>query len=115
MVDNNKPTTEQEFLNSLTDEKAQRFGYPSAEVYRLEHELVTLGRKLNLGDESVRGEYYATLDKALTKGWSPDMLDGQQEVMVGGKLYKEMFERYKALQAARPCRLPGDGLLDSLS
>jgi hypothetical protein len=107
MVDNKKP--------ELTEDKiAQDFGYPNAEVRQLSNQLVTLGWKLSLGDASVRDEYYATLDEALANGWSPDMLDGQQEVMVGAELHKEMREKHKALQeAARLSRLPGDGLLDS--
>jgi hypothetical protein len=97
MVDNNsKPMTRQELLDAMTDEDAQNSGYPSVEVFRLEFQLVNLGWALSDGDESVHDEYYALVDEMLAKGWSPELLDGQQEVMIGGKLYKEMFEKYKA-------------------
>jgi hypothetical protein len=95
MVDHHKPTTEQEFLASMTEEKARDMGYPSLEIFMLQRKLVNLGWSLSDGDESVREDYYTTLDEALTKGWTPEMLDGQQEMFVGEKLYKEMLAKHK--------------------
>jgi hypothetical protein len=103
MVDNkHKPTTTQEFLDAYTDEQARKSGYPSAEVYRMEHKLVILGWKLSLGDKSVHDEYYTLLDEALAKGWDPTRLDGEQEVKMGWTLQEEAIEKYEALQAKVP-------------
>jgi hypothetical protein len=96
MVDNNQPMTEEEILASVTDESARADGYPSKEVYLLQRKMVKLGWKLNLGDKRVRDEYLATLNEALAKGWTPYMLDGQQEAMVGEELNIEMYNKYEA-------------------
>ena len=68
-------------------------GYPDMETYRLEGELVKLGWALSDGDESVRDEYYAIVDKVFAKGWTPYLLDGQQEVMLGIPLSLELYDR----------------------
>jgi hypothetical protein len=78
------------------DEVAQALGYPNAEVRRLSNELVNLGWALKAGDESVRGAYDKALNKALNKGWTPDMLDGEQELFVGEELYQQMYDKYEA-------------------
>jgi hypothetical protein len=54
---------------------------------------------LSLGEEHNWDEYYALLDEALAKGWNPNRLDGQQEVMVGWELQEEMIAKYEAVQA----------------
>ena len=99
MVNDNKPLTEEEIIASVTDESAREDGYPSREVYLLQRRLIKLGWKLSLGDKSVHNEYYQLLDEAIAKGWTPFMLDGQQEVMVGKELNLEMYEKYEAYQA----------------
>jgi hypothetical protein len=91
MVDNQAKTDEQKRLEQWVLSQ----GYPNMETYQLEDELVKLGWALSDGDESVRDAYYALLDEMFTKGWNPRLLDGQQEVMVGEKLYKEMLAKHK--------------------
>ena len=99
MVDDNKLLTEEEIIALVTDESAQEDGYPSREVYLLQRKLVKLGWKLSLGDKSVHNEYYAVVEEALAKGWTPFMLDGQQEVMLGTELSNELYDKYEAYQA----------------
>jgi hypothetical protein len=91
MVDSKPKRTE--------DEIAQLLGYPSAAIRRISDELVQLGWALSEGDESVRRAYYAKLDEALAKGWTPFMLDGQQEVMLGTELSNELYDKYETYQA----------------
>jgi hypothetical protein len=97
MVDNKK-SPKQEFLDSMTEEKARVMGYPSLEIFMLQEKLITLGYKIHHGDERFRDEYYSLLDEALAKGWTPSMLDGQQEMWLGTELYAGMFEKYEAYQ-----------------
>ena len=94
MVDNKPKRTE--------DEIARLLGYPSAEVRRISDELIKLAWALSEGNESIRKAYYAKLDEAFAKGWTPYMLDGQQEVMVGKELNLEMYDKYEAYQSKIP-------------
>jgi hypothetical protein len=91
MVDNKPKRTE--------DEIAQLLGYPSDAIRRMSYELVHLGWALSEGDESVRNQYNAKLEEALAKGWTPFMLDGQQEIMLGDKLSNELYDKYETYQA----------------
>ena len=59
----------------ITDELAQKEGYPSAEVYWLEADLIKLAAKWkHRKDKSVLKAYHELYAKLVELGWSVDLL-----------------------------------------
>jgi hypothetical protein len=67
--------TEAEMQAFITDELAQKEGYPSAEVYWLEAELIKLAAKWwRKKDKAVVKAYHDLYAKLIDMGWSVDLL-----------------------------------------
>jgi hypothetical protein len=67
--------TETELQAFVTDELAQKEGYPSAEAYWLETELIKLAAKWrHRKDKSVLKAYHELYARLIEMGWTVDLL-----------------------------------------
>lgn len=70
-----KAMTEQELRIFVTDELAQKEGYPNAEVYWMESDLIKLAGKWRISqDDSLVKDYHKLFSKLLETGWDVNLL-----------------------------------------
>ncbi|OGD79944.1 hypothetical protein A2368_04220 [Candidatus Collierbacteria bacterium RIFOXYB1_FULL_49_13] len=68
--------TEPDFLNSLTDETVQAWGYANVEMYMMEYQLGKLaGQWRRTKDAAVVQKYHLLFRQLTELGWDPSLLD----------------------------------------
>jgi len=71
--------TEDKVLRRMTDEKAQKLGYPNAKIWLMEHRLGEIaGEWRTTKDDTLVKEYAAQYKALLALGWDSDLLDFEQ-------------------------------------